>query len=57
MVIKHYEDVPLDRESNGQKAGIRWLISRKDGAENFAMRMIEVEPGGPTPFHSVQKTS
>ena len=31
---------------------IRWLISEKDGAENFAMRMFELEPGGHTPLHT-----
>lgn len=30
---------------------IRWLISKEDGAENFAMRMFEVKPGGHTPLH------
>jgi len=30
---------------------IRWLISKEDGAANFAMRMFEVEPGGHTPLH------
>jgi len=30
---------------------IRWLISKEDGAANFAMRMFEVEPGGQTPLH------
>ena len=52
MIAKHYKDVPLEREADGQKAGIRWLISKKEGAENFAMRMIEVEAGGSTPLHS-----
>jgi quercetin dioxygenase-like cupin family protein len=33
-------------------AGIRWLISEADGAENFAMRMIEIEPGGHSPHHT-----
>ncbi|OQY38395.1 MAG: cupin [Candidatus Cloacimonetes bacterium 4572_65] len=31
--------------------GIRWLISQKDNAPNFALRMFEVKPGGNTPFH------
>jgi quercetin dioxygenase-like cupin family protein len=31
---------------------IRWLISEKDGAENFAMRMFELQPGGHTPLHT-----
>ena len=30
---------------------IRWLISKDDGAENFAMRMFELQPGGFTPLH------
>ncbi len=30
---------------------IRWLISKDDGAENFAMRMFELQPGGYTPLH------
>ncbi len=32
-------------------AKMRLLISENDGAENFAMRMFTVEPGGHTPFH------
>ena len=31
---------------------IRWLISREDGAPNFAMRMFELQPGGHTPLHA-----
>ena len=39
-------------EIEGAKdVGIRWLISKEDGAENFAMRMFELEPGGHTPLH------
>ena len=30
---------------------IRWLISKKDGAPNFQMRLFEVAPGGHTPLH------
>ena len=30
---------------------IRWLISKDDGAENFAMRMFEIKPAGYTPLH------
>jgi quercetin dioxygenase-like cupin family protein len=30
---------------------IRWLISKDDGAPNFAMRMFELQPGGFTPLH------
>ncbi len=31
---------------------IRWLISKADGAENFTMRMFELQPGGYTPLHT-----
>jgi len=31
---------------------IRWLISKEDGAENFSMRMFEIQPGGNTPLHT-----
>lgn len=31
---------------------IRWLISKKDAAPNFAMRLFEVAPGGHSPLHS-----
>ena len=31
---------------------IRWLISKDDGADNFAMRMFELKPGGYTPLHT-----
>lgn len=31
---------------------VRWLISEKDGANNFYMRLFEIGPGGRTPLHS-----
>jgi quercetin dioxygenase-like cupin family protein len=31
---------------------IRVLISKQDGAENFAMRLFELKPGGHTPLHT-----
>lgn len=39
-----------DQEAKGVK--IRAVITNKDGAPNFAMRVFEVEPQGYTPFHS-----
>jgi len=40
-------------ETEGAKdVGIRWLVSKEDGAENFAMRMFELVPGGHTPLHT-----
>ncbi len=40
-------------EAEGVKdVGVRWLISKDDGAKNFAMRMFELQPGGHTPLHT-----
>ena len=40
-------------EIEGAKgAEMRLLISKADGAENFAMRMFELQPGGHTPLHT-----
>lgn len=54
MKLKHYSQIPLEEVTmeGAKKANIRWLISEKDKAPNFAMRMFEVEPGGFTPYHS-----
>ncbi|MDP8201047.1 MAG: cupin domain-containing protein [Candidatus Tenebribacter burtonii] len=54
MKVKHYSDILLEEVTmeGARKAKIRWLISEKDKAPNFAMRMFEVEPGGFTPYHS-----
>ena len=53
MKLANYKDVQLeDVNVEGAKGTkIRWLISQKDNAPNFAMRMFEVEPNGNTPFH------
>jgi quercetin dioxygenase-like cupin family protein len=53
MKIARYKDVPADPagEAGAAHVAIRWVITQKDGAPNFAMRVIEVEPGGYTPFH------
>lgn len=49
----HYTDVELQTpsEEGVKDTKLRWLISKKDGAENFAMRLFEVKPGGNTPLH------
>jgi len=39
------------RIDGAESVQIRWLISKNDGAENFAMRMFEIKPGGFTPLH------
>jgi quercetin dioxygenase-like cupin family protein len=39
-------------DEGAKDVAIRWLISKEDGAENFAMRMFEIEPAGHTPLHT-----
>lgn len=49
----HYTEVELEEPSEkGLKdIRVRRLISKKDGAENFAMRLFEIQPGGYSPLH------
>ncbi|MEM3942252.1 MAG: cupin domain-containing protein [Candidatus Bathyarchaeia archaeon] len=52
--IRHYTEVPPENvaEKGAERAKIRWLITKDMGAEHFAMRLFEIEPGGCTPLHS-----
>lgn len=43
MLEKDYRDVPAQPVSEG--ITIRWVIDESDGAPNFAMRVIEFQPG------------
>ena len=53
MKIFHYRDVEAKDAGEGtSKLSVRWLITKEMGAENFAMRLFEMEPGGYSPFHS-----
>jgi len=47
MIVKHVEDV--EGEKMGEGVLMRWVISDKDGAENFYMRVIDAEPGAEGP--------
>jgi quercetin dioxygenase-like cupin family protein len=53
MKIFHYQDVEAkDAEEDASKLRVRWLITKEVGAENFAMRLFEMETKGYSPFHS-----
>ena len=52
MEIFRPEDVPAEEPENMPGVKIRWVIDRKRGAENFAMRVFEVDPGAATPLHN-----
>lgn len=53
MIIQYYKDVdvliPDEQGISGVK--MRKVISEKEGAKNFIMRVFEVEKGGYTPLH------
>ena len=53
MKVKEKNDLNPDIVNNDQMKGIRFypLITSKDGAPNFAMRVFEINPGGYTPKH------
>lgn len=53
MKHAYHKDIDLEipTEKGLKDVKVRWLISKKDGAENFAMRLFEIEPGGYTPLH------
>ncbi len=53
MKVFHYRDVKAeDAEEGASKLKVRWLITKDMGAENFAMRLFEMKPGGYSPLHS-----
>ena len=53
MKVFHYDDVEAKIAEEGISGlKVRWLITKDIGAENFAMRMFEMEPGGHSPYHN-----
>ena len=54
MIVKHYlevkEEIP---QLPGAQATLRWLISKNDGAKNFALRLFEIKhKGEKIPLHN-----
>ncbi|RMF30066.1 MAG: cupin domain-containing protein [Chloroflexi bacterium] len=52
MKVEAYTQTPAEPVEGTPGVTIRWVITQKDGAPNFAMRVIEVEPGASTPHHT-----
>ena len=52
MIVKSYRQVTPESTEEAPGVTVRWVISDKDGATNFAMRVFEVEPGAASPFHT-----
>ena len=60
MKIIRYQDVEsIESEKVGirdaKKLGVRLLIGKGDGALNFSMSVLELDPGGHTPNHSHER--
>ena len=58
MYVSHIKDVPKERVDmegmDGERTKgvwIQWLIREEQGAENYALRLFTVEPGGKIPKH------
>ncbi|UCC66492.1 MAG: cupin domain-containing protein [Deltaproteobacteria bacterium] len=53
MEIRHYTDVELEDVDRTGFQGVkaRYVITEKEGAPHFAMRVFEFEPGGHTSLH------
>jgi quercetin dioxygenase-like cupin family protein len=48
----NYKDIEAKpAEEGASKLKVRWLITKEIGANNFAMRLFEMEPGGNSPLH------
>jgi quercetin dioxygenase-like cupin family protein len=54
MIIDRIENVAAGpaKEQDARGVQMQVLISDKQGAPNFIMRVFEIEPGGHTPHHS-----
>ena len=52
MKIFNYQNVQAHNvEKEASKLKVRWLITKEQGAENFAMRLFEMDVGGYSPHH------
>ena len=53
MNVFRYDTVQAEdvNAEGASKVKVRWLITKEMGAENFAMRIFEVEPSGYSPLH------
>ncbi len=54
MPVKHMDDIKGKVLSGADLQGVtKWIaLSPRDGWDGWVMRVLEVEPGGFTPFHT-----
>ena len=51
MLVRDYRDVESKPSEGAEGVTLRWVVAKEDGAPNFAMRVIDVQPGNSTPHH------
>jgi quercetin dioxygenase-like cupin family protein len=54
MIVRDFKEVEEKQSEDAQGVTLRWVIAKEDGAPHFAMRVIEVQKGCATPFHTHQ---
>jgi quercetin dioxygenase-like cupin family protein len=53
MIIKRYSEIaPGTYEGVPEGVQMREMITERDGAPNFSLRVFDVQPGASTPFHA-----
>ncbi len=50
----HFTEIKQEdvKEAGFEDVEVRWLLTKDDGAENFAMRYFEIAPGGQSAHHA-----
>jgi quercetin dioxygenase-like cupin family protein len=52
-VVDYHDRDVLEVDLKGSKnVTVRWLIGKRTGALNYAMRLFEIAPGGIVPLHN-----
>ena len=52
MKAFHYSTVPAEPAEELPGIGIRWALGKNVGAPNFVARVIELQPGASTAYHT-----
>ena len=50
MYVKNYRDLPVE-PGGVEGLSVRWAINASQGANNFGMRILELEPGKSSSMH------
>ena len=49
MIARHYTDVKLEKATEAEGVSLRVVIGEKEGAPNFVMRVVDLQPGASSP--------